>query len=141
MISRCYNINHHQYIDYGARGITVFDEWLDVRRFLEYAEYTYPNIEGYTLDRIDNDKGYSPDNCRGASKSEQSANQRTQVTNTSGYTGVSWDKNTEKWNTRIYFNKVKIYCKYFKTVEEAVEARDNYIIENNLPHKLNKLKR
>ena len=136
MTQRCLNINHPQYIDYGGRGITVCEDWLDVATFLKYAEVTYPSTFGYTLDRIDNDKGYSPENCRWATKSEQASNQRTQRNNTSGFVGVMYIKNKDKWVVSLSYLGKRVYIGSFPTIEEAVQARDNYIIENKLPHKL-----
>ena len=79
--------NIKAYKDYGGRGITVCEEWLDVANFISWAESTHPNTEGLSLDRIDNDKGYSPENCRWVDKTIQAINQRIGRNNTSGYVG------------------------------------------------------
>ena len=136
MIKRCTNPNDTHYKYYGGRGITVCGEWLDVTNFVAWAEATHPNIEGLSLDRIDNDKGYSPENCRWADRSMQCVNQRMKKNNTSGYVGVCWHSRCNNWRASIDLNKVRINIGTFKTKEEAVLARDNYIVENNLPHKL-----
>ena len=138
MIQRCTSPNHKAYKDYGARGITICGEWQDVKNFVDWAEKTYPNIEGYTLDRIDNDKGYSPENCRWADKTTQAINQRRMKNNKSGYVGVVWYIRDKKWYANIRINKILKQIGSFLTIEEAVQTRDNYIIENNLPHKLSK---
>jgi len=71
MIQRCNNPNYTHYDRYGGRGITVCDRWLDFTNFLaDMGER--PN--GLTLDRVDNDDGYSPKNCRRATRKEQSNN-------------------------------------------------------------------
>lgn len=76
MRNRCYNPNVTRYDDYGGRGITVCDEWLhDFTAFRNWALSSGYSDE-LTLDRIDNDKGYSPDNCRWATWHEQRMNQR-----------------------------------------------------------------
>ena len=136
MLQRCTNPNHKAYKNYGGRGITVCEEWLDIKNFVAWAEATYPNIEDATLDRIDNDKGYSPENCTWSDKTTQAVNQRVRKDNKSGYVGVSWNKRDKKWCANIRINKISKQIGSFKTKEEAIQARDNYIIENNLPHKL-----
>ena len=136
IIKRCTNPKNINYKNYGARGITVCEEWLNVSNFVAWCEMTHPNTEGVSLDRIGNDKGYSPENCRWADKTTQNINQRIQKNNTSGYVGVSWDKSKDKWVAKIKVNKIVIYIGSFLTKEEAAQARDNYIIENKLPHKL-----
>ena len=139
IMRRCYNPKNKNYKHYGARGITICEEWLDIKVFVIWAEATYPNIEGYTLDRIDNDKGYYPENCRWANMSIQGTNQRMQKNNTSGITGVCFDSSRGKWVSYICVNnKYKNFGK-FNTIEEATLARDNYIIVNNLPHKMSKI--
>ena len=136
MLQRCNNLESTNYKYYGVRGITVCEEWLSVSNFVAWAESTYPNIEGYTLDRIDNDKGYSPENCTWSDKTTQAINQRRMKNNKSGYVGVIWHIRDRKWGANIGVNTQLINIGYFSTKEEAVQARDNYIIENNLPHKL-----
>ena len=136
IIGRCYKPQNKSYKNYGARGITVCEEWLDITTFIAWAEATHPNIEGVSLDRIDNDKGYSPENCRWADKVTQNTNQRKSSANTSGFVGVYWDISKNKWTAKVGSNNKLIHLGYFNSVQEAVQARDNYIIENKLPHKL-----
>jgi hypothetical protein len=78
MKSRCYNSNNKRYDMYGGRGILVCDEWLhNYSAFLAYVGRK-PSPE-YTLDRIDNDKGYEPGNVRWATPKEQNGNRSNSV--------------------------------------------------------------
>lgn len=63
MIERCTNKEHMHYNSYGSRGIDVCDEWKDVKTFTEWA-LNNGYAKGLTLDRINNDSVYAPDNCR-----------------------------------------------------------------------------
>lgn len=136
MIKRCNNLSVWDYKHYGGRGIIVCEEWLDVTNFVVWAESTYPNMEGYTLDRISNDKGYSPENCTWSDKTTQCINQRVRKDNKSGVVGVSYHSRDGVWTAYITANNTRKYIGTFLTIEEAVQARDNYITQNNLPHKL-----
>lgn len=133
MMKRCYTKSDPGYKDYGERGISVCEEWQDIIKFVAWADSTY--IEGYTLDRIDNAGNYEPSNCRWADATTQAINQRMMKNNTTGYVGVYLLRDN-RWESRLTFNKVDIFLGSFNTIEEAAQARDNYIIENNLPHKL-----
>ena len=134
MKQRCYNKKDRNYLGYGGRGIMVCDDWKNIENFIKWAEETY--VEDMTLDRIDNDGNYEPSNCRWASSIVQALNQRKSTRNTSGYVGVSQDKRCKLWRASISVNRIVYVLGYFKDKMDAVKARDDYIIENNLPHKL-----
>lgn len=76
--NRCHNVNEPAYKNYGGRGIFVCNEWMyDFERFLKYMGKK-PSPK-HSIDRIDNSRGYSPDNCRWATAKEQNVNTRRNV--------------------------------------------------------------
>lgn len=77
MIGRCTNPERPQYHNYGGRGISVCERWS--RSFESFYDWSIENDYeiGLSIDRIDNDKGYSPDNCRWVTMKEQNNNTRS----------------------------------------------------------------
>lgn len=99
MMRRCYNPNEEMYYNYGGRGIYVCDEWKDQEDYKglkAFVEWAYKN--GYddtlSIDRIDNDGPYCPDNCRWATMVVQANNKRDSIQLTVGdttYTYAQWE--------------------------------------------------
>jgi hypothetical protein len=73
MLDRCRNSKNTAYANYGGRGIAVCERWV---RFENFKSDMGDRPEGKSLDRINNDLGYSPENCRWVSRQEQNSNRR-----------------------------------------------------------------
>jgi hypothetical protein len=124
MKSRCYNQNDAAYKDYGGRGIKVCDRWLGLYGVSNFmTDMGAKPSRQYSIERIDNDGDYSPDNCRWATPYEQVHNKRIRYDNKSGYEGVFWLANRDKWQASIRVNRKMIYLGNYKNIEDAVKAR------------------
>jgi hypothetical protein len=140
MITRCHNKSSRGYKDYGARGISVCEEWRnDISKFYDWAMKNGYS-EGLSIDRIDNDGNYEPKNCRFVGSNVQKRNtRRLRSTNTSGYRGVSFHKASKKWRATIKINGNQVWLGLFSKKEEAALAYDKYVIANKLEHTTNGL--
>jgi len=129
MLTRCKNKNSKDFKNYGGRGISICDNWLSFEGF-----YGWVLISGYsdglTIDRINNNKGYFPENCRWTDRTTQCRNRRKFTGSSSKYIGVSLLRN--EWISRVRVNKKIIYLGSFEFEIDAAIARDNYIIDNYL---------
>ena len=117
MRARCEHKQHDSYSRYGGRGITVCDEWKRYPLlFVEWA-LTHGYKKGLTLDRIDNNKGYSPDNCRWATSKEQSMNRRVNVI----VDGMSIQELAKKHNIKEKTLRDRFWGGY--TLENAIREK------------------
>lgn len=127
MKKRCYNPNHISYKNYGGRGIFVCEQWLnDFQLFRTWAMENGYN-EKLTIDRIDNDGNYYPENCRWATVRQQSNNKRNNYKVT--LNGVT--KNLTEWVNLygITYSAMKYRIKIGWSIEDA--------LTKNAHHKIN----
>lgn len=123
MHNRCVNKVDPGFINYGARGISVCDRWNSFVNFV--ADMGPRPSPEYTIERVDNSKGYSPDNCVWATRSDQCVNRRMFKNNTTGVVGVIMAG--ASWVARFDYEHVRYSIGWFKTQEEAVAAREKFI--------------
>lgn len=123
MKSRCYNKNRDEYIRYGGRGITICDEWL--KSFNEF--YDWSMLNGYddtlTIDRIDNNKGYSPNNCRWIDRKTQCGNTRRNLKLT--YKGIT--HLISHWAELLNITQSTLSRRYYNgwSIEKILTKRSN----------------
>jgi len=140
MKNRCYGKAKSKERD-TYKDLDVCDDWRN--SFISFEKWSLMN--GYSadlsIDRINNDYGYYPENCRWANNSLQNCNNRTiRSNNTSGFRGVYYyeDRN-KKWWAYINKDSKRKSLGYFYSPMQAAYAYNSYIEENNLPHPKNKL--
>lgn len=116
---RCLNKNDPNYKKYGGRGIKICERWLGANGFRNFVadmgEKPDPKL---TIDRIDFNGDYCPENCRWATMNQQAVNKR----NTTATPGVYYIKSSGRWKATYSANNIKKQ-KNFKTKEEAVVQR------------------
>lgn len=119
MTQRCTNENNTYYKHYGGRGIKVCSRWSD--SFENFIEDMGECVDGLTLDRIDVNGDYCPENCRWANRSLQSFNRRK-----TGDEGVSFRKDTNKWAAYINKGGERFSLGCYDKKEEALKARQEH---------------
>lgn len=119
MMARCYNKNCEAYKNYGARGITVCDEWQDFLNF--YRDNLPHETSGLTIDRIDVTKGYSKENCQWVSMKAQANNKRDTVRIT--FNGE--EKTLLEWSNELGIGYATLWSRLFEShmpVEKAFSS-------------------
>src|SRR5699024_4964135 len=122
MRNRCNNENNGRYKHYGGRGIKLCDSWDDSEHF--YYDMGQKTSPGHSIEWIQNNTGYNPDNCVWADATTQNINTRTIITNTSRVSGVYWRKDINKWVARISVDYKRIHLGAFNNLEDAKKARN-----------------
>jgi len=118
MVDRCTNAKYHRYGDYGGRGIKVCDRWLNsVENF--YSDMGDKPI-GMSIDRIDNDGDYTPDNCRWATAKEQSRNRRNNRL-IEGKSMAEWCEENDL-NYKVVFGRLHQFLKNGMSDAQAANA-------------------
>jgi hypothetical protein len=121
MKSRCNNPDHKWYPHYGGRGIKFCEGWESFENF--WADMGARPSAKHSLDRINNDGDYEPDNCRWATVKQQNNNQRerakTNRNNLLGIPGVTLDKRSGKFRARMSVDGKMRHVGTYATAEEA----------------------
>lgn len=121
MLHRCNNPKNNNYHKYGTKGIQVCKEWEE--DFMMFYEWAKGN--GYksdlTLDRVDSEGNYSPENCRWVDYYVQAVNRGKKSTNKSGHTGIS--KSQGRYRAYITRKSIHKNLGSYKELSEAVKAR------------------
>ena len=111
MKNRCNNPNNHNYMHYGAKGIKVCKEWEeDYKKFYNWAMengYKENTEKKYTIDRINNSKGYNPENCRLLSIQKQQSNR----TNNRFITYKNETHTVSEWARKLGINPQTIFTR------------------------------
>lgn len=109
MIDRCYREKNASYKYYGGRGIKVCKEWHNISNFEKWVN-EHPFFEGATIDRIDSNGDYEPNNCRWASMFEQCNNRRNSIL-------IEWNGTTHsitEWAMILGINRSTLHNRYYR---------------------------
>lgn len=131
MMGRCYSKRNEKYMIYGARGIKVCDEWSNKENGKDnFFAWAFDN--GYsdelTLDRIDVNGDYCPENCRWVDASVQAFNKRKAKSKT-GARGVTYREKLGRYEAHIAIKGKQIYLGIFYSLEDAIKVRKEAELE------------
>lgn len=132
MRDRCNNPRNRYYENYGGRGISVCDRWMDhAHGFENFIEDMGDRPEGCSLDRVDNNGDYSPENCRWSNRIEQNLNKRTN--RLTPYISTRMRYSQKEYLVRIKDLRDKtghtVRTRVRRTLEDAIVARDELLAQ------------
>ena len=119
---RCYNKDNIAFANYGGRGITMCDRWLECLNSFINDVGKRPSPK-HSIDRIDTNGNYEPSNIRWTTREVQARNTRVRKDSISGHKGVYFDKTRNKWVCYIFINKKHKEIGRFDTLEDAIATR------------------
>jgi hypothetical protein len=123
ILSRCNNEKNPKYKNYGGRGISVANSWSGVDGFNNFKKDMGERPAGFSVDRIDNDGDYTPENCRWANATTQSRNRRMEsYIGKSGHLGVFFNNNCSCYMASLKI-KGKQHRRMAKSLEDAIQKR------------------
>lgn len=126
---RCTDPSHDSWKYYGAKGIRVCEEWArDFGVFCDWA-LAMGYSDDKSIDRIDNDKDYAPQNCRLATREQQARNRGKAANCTSRYKGVSWRPDVRKWVCHVNCRGLPSHVGFFDDEREAARAYNTVAAE------------
>ena len=114
MVSRCYYVNDSGYVNYGGRGVKICDEWRSCCDSFYKWSLSNGYVEGYSIERIDVNGDYCPENCTWIPLKEQAKNRRT----SDKYLGIT----QADWARRLGATSLTYYKKLYGNLEQAVRA-------------------
>ena len=119
MMKRCYNENSIMYSSYGAKGITVCEEWHDRNNFKKWA-YENGYKTGLRLERVDGNKNYEPDNCYFGEKSKKKSDKNKHTKDVR----IHRKEIKEKCGVKTGYSKTRIYRIYCKMIRRCKNEKD-----------------
>lgn len=154
MYCRCYReTDPDKYESYQGKGITICEEWRRVpnpkndqqlievnkQKTLNFAKWAIENgyKQGLTIDRKDNNKGYSPENCRWVTNRIQAFNRDKRKDAESKFWGVTFDKQSQYYLGTLVVDNRHISVGSFETELDAAKAYNNFVTKNNINRPLN----
>jgi len=138
MKARCTKADTKDYKNYGGRGIKFCKKW---KQFAAFLADMGERPQGKTLDRINNNKGYSKLNCKWSTRLEQAKNRRDPSGGTSKIKGVSFKKSDKVWVAQVWVINKTIYLGCYKTEKEAIKVVQEYRRKHDQQSNINRKRR
>lgn len=136
MLTRCFNEDNKAFPYYGGRGITVCERWLNLKNFIEDNEGSCG--EDLSLDRVDGEGNYCPENTRWIPLPQQSQNTAPKHWGKVKYKGVCWSLTKNKYRANCYLEGKQTHLGFFDNAVDAALEYDSFVTANKDIYWLNR---